>query len=211
MGHRIKMDDDNKEPGWKDKLEEWWVMNPIVDWIYDHTVKPYRTYKEMLARMFFWAWHMRWSWDFDAHTIYDMILLKLKKLEYVFEKHGHCCWQEPGDEEYFRMEALKEAIAVCDRIANKSDHDYVDGLNEAHDKKWGELETNMLDNPTKEEDKVPAGVIFRSWRKNAKTKEDEEKEREEYRAIMMQHHEAREADKKRLFELLHEHLDGWWD
>lgn len=193
----------------KEKIHERWLFSPTVEWVHNHTIRPYYKYTEMLKRMIFWGWNMRWSWDFDAQTIYDVLLLKLKRLKESFDHEGHLCWQNPGDVDYYRMEALIRAIELCDKLANRDDYDYIDGLMEAHDEKWGELKTNMSE-PSPEDHK-DGYIVFRCWRAKAVTKEEKELERKEYVSIMSTQYAARESDTEEFFKILNKHIKGWWD
>lgn len=88
-------------------------LSEYLDWVFKLR-GTYRSYKEMFRRMLFWGWHMRWSWDFDAQTLYKMLQLKLSRLNYVFENHGHCVWNSDRDNK--RMRELREMIELFKRL-----------------------------------------------------------------------------------------------
>jgi len=169
-----------------------------------------RSKREMLDRMVFWGWNMRWSWDFDAHTIYDMLYYKLVRLEKVFTESGNCCWnQDPEYPDYKYMKSLRLAIKILKRLKDRDTPRYCIGLWERHDKKWGKLQSNMS-NPS-EEDKTPSGTIFRTWREKANTPELKEQERKEWRALLELDGIIYERDKRNFFKILERDLHYWWD
>ena len=57
-----------------------WQQIYLSDW-FDPFYKAYKwlTDWSRLQRFFFWGWNMRYSWDWDAHTVYDMLHLKYKR------------------------------------------------------------------------------------------------------------------------------------
>lgn len=76
---------------------------------------------EKIKRMIFWGWKMRNSYDYDAHTIYEMLQWKLERLLHVFKYDGHCVWNNSEDNK--RMKDLKEAIELLKRKNSADDDD----------------------------------------------------------------------------------------
>lgn len=81
----------------------------------------FRSNYEMLKRMIFWGWNMRHSYDFDAHSIYLMLHLKLERV-YGAMKNGNCLWND--DESNNRMRKLLEAKGLAKRIYDEKYSSY---------------------------------------------------------------------------------------
>lgn len=209
----LKRTEDLDERSFRYKL--WLGMTgiPPLDWLSDRysTVERwFRSKYEMLGRMCFWAWKMRYSYDWDGHYVYDLLYDKLDRMQKTMSSDGNCVWNSsPEEPEYETMRKLIRAVELVKRIKDRDAHRYLEEFHQAHEEKWGQLESNFL-NPAPE-DKRENGTIVRMWRKNATTEEEKKQERLELRAIWNTDHEAREADKKELFDLLRDELDNWWD
>jgi hypothetical protein len=54
-----------------------------------NAVTSVRAFYECVKRFFFWGWKLRKSYDFDSHTIYEMLNLKYRRIEKALE-NGHC-------------------------------------------------------------------------------------------------------------------------
>ena len=185
-----------------------------LDWIIDFFYSKYRSCRakyEAIKRSIFWARKMHYSYDFDGHTIYEMLYLKLDRMEKCMSEHGHCVWNScPEEPEYELMLKLRRARDLAKNLSSISPHDRLPELQKTHDEKWGKLETNI--GKMLESDKTPEGnYIFRSWRKNANTKEEKEQERKEQRIIWKKQNEAHLDDMIEFFEILKYNLEDFWD
>ena len=176
------------------------MFTKLADAWYD-VVGWFKSKLEMLERMLFWGWHMRWNWDFDGHCLYDIIYLKLDRLYKCHRDYGHCVWnQEEDATEYRDMVALRLAVRVAKRLAERGDTFYCKGLHDRHEAKWGKIDI-----------KFESSIMMISSIPNANTPELIEQERKESRYLYEMDHKIRERDKKILFTLLRKKLDGWWD
>jgi hypothetical protein len=73
--------------------------------------------QETIERFFYWGWKLRKSHDFDFAFLEEMMLLKLKRMEKCFKKHGNTVWcQVPDAPEYKHMRALELAIRLLERL-----------------------------------------------------------------------------------------------
>lgn len=190
------------------KPEMGWIF-----WIKEHTIwkieSLWNRYTERIARSYAFA-KIGWlNYDFDAHTVWELLEFKLKRIHPVLV-NGHAVQKDED------MNALLEAIEICKRL---KDEDYDDKYYAIHDAKWGELETNLdrrdsnsdEDVASRDEDGKPLSFFWRSWRKNANTEELKEQEREETRAIYENSHKDYIADLDRLNEIFKKHFKTWWD
>lgn len=85
--------------------------------------------KETLGRMIYWGWKMRNSYDFDAHTVYDILHHKLDKIHQAALKDPYHVWTEPNTK---LMKRLKEASILAKRI--REDNYQIRAFQEADEK-----------------------------------------------------------------------------
>ena len=151
-----------------------------------------REYYEILERMLFWAWTMRYSYDFDAHTNYLVLHHKLRRQYECFRDHGHCVWND--DVNNNRMRKLHEAMMLAKRL--HEDHYDMRAFDEADerfrfvmdilsDEKYNRIETRYLDTPERAE-------MFRKGRAKM-------------------YHQQKEYERKRFYYLLEKYTDHFWD
>jgi hypothetical protein len=176
----------------------WWF------WIKEHTVywleDRYHRYTERIGRSWAFA-RIGWlNYDFDFSTTWDLLAFKMKRIHKTLEE-GHCV-QEKED-----MGALLEAIAICERLSLDQ---YKLKYHEEHDKKWGELETNLDEVASRDEKGHPLSYRWKSWRKGVKP-ENEEQERQEFRQCWEKGENDRLADLDRLNVILKTYSMRWWD
>jgi hypothetical protein len=173
---------------------KYWTIYPIESW--------YHRYKERISRSWAFA-KMAWlNYDFDAHTIWEILEFKLKRVLNVLENFAHL---EQQDEDLL---ALKEAIAICGRL-HADDYDMI--RHAEHDKKWGELPDWTTKPSTFDaKGKVLTHEIIMGERPLV-TPENKEQERKEFRESWEKAAEDRKADIDRLALLLKNHLQSWWD
>jgi len=91
---------DYREALWKIQDIFWYSW---TDWL--------RAKYEMLERMIFWGWNMRWSYDFESLECYEMLYLKLKRVYECHRDHGNCMWNSnPLNKD---MKRLREAVGLA--------------------------------------------------------------------------------------------------
>lgn len=66
---------------------------------------------EQIQRFFFWGWKLRNSHDWDSHTIYEMLYLKLDRIYDTMKKDSHLMWN--SDEKNNGMRKLLEAKGLA--------------------------------------------------------------------------------------------------
>lgn len=198
--------EDKKNPTLKEKIHLWYLESEVVDFVLDWTYYPYRKLVERTKRFFFWGWKMKDNHDWDGQFVYDVLCLKLERMEKCFKEDGNCVWnQSPEEPEYKSMKLLEEAITIGKRLRDMDTRDYLPELTKAHDEKWGELKMNTA--PIEDSTSVRC-IIGRS---KVVTDEDKEKEREEQMAIWKKQEKMHTRDKQRFFKLLRDNLSSWWD
>lgn len=181
-----------------------------LDFFSDFVYNRYRSIRKLYAtvnRFFYWGWKLRNNYDWDGYCVYEMLALKLKRMEVEMKKHGNCMWNsEPDSEEYQLMRRLERAAELAHKLNETDTLGYFPELLEAHRKKWGEI--RFVDT----EEKLSNGMTgFRVKRDGVKTEEDEKLCRQEHREIMDKQYAAREADKAEFFKILREDLENFWD
>jgi hypothetical protein len=173
-----------------------WEQIYLSDW-FDYIYAPlkaYRKYREMLGRMFFWAWKMRWSWDFDANTVYEMLHLKLSRVHDCMKEHGHLEWNANHDSNLMRK--LAEAKMLAKKL---SDENYRQNVERFYDMYKREKARN--------------GWLEKSLAKyHPKAKPINEKLHSYFFKKAAERDDAERAyDKKRLYYLMDKYLESWWD
>lgn len=158
----------------------------------------------MLQRMIFWGWKMRWSWDFDSHGIYDMIYLKLDRIQNCFNKNGHCVWNRNNDTK--GMKKLRVAKELAKRLF---EDDYIIRACDEHEVIWGECRTHSK--PIFIGGKTDYGSSITFSHDLAITEKQIKQCRKDYRRIHSKYDRMKVEDRKQLFQLLEKNLNQWWD
>jgi hypothetical protein len=185
-----------KPDPWADFWED------ILDKIYYEPISKYNQYCEMLNRMFYWGWYMRWSYDFDAQTMYEMLYRKLDRVYCCMRDHSHLMWNSNEDNRLMRE--LREARELAYRMW----HDEYDmkAFYEMEEK-FGKLET--WSEPAEYSEKF--GQLYR-WRSLwGGSQEKDEAARPIYARRNEHWRKVKEFHKKRLFHLLDKNIEAWWD
>jgi len=154
-----------------------------------------------LARMIYWGWFMRDSYDWDFYHLEVMMLAKLKRMRKEMTTNGHCSWcvTPEEDSEGGLLNKLDLAIYLLNRQVNRNVVGYAVGTHAKHDAKWGEIKWDWK-----------SGYV-KIWRDNASTPELETQERQEYRLVMDMDDKIYSRDRKILYYILEKHGPGWWD
>lgn len=172
------------------------AFKTYIYWPVEHN---YRVYSERISRSFAFA-RIGWlNYDFDSGFLYDLMSFKLKRIQKVL-LDGHAI-QENND-----MDALKEAIKICDRLRECN---YEDKYLRQHDKKWGGIRSKHI--PNYDENGKHTTTTWQTSRAKAKTPKQKTKERNEFRVCWESGEADRLADLTRLFEIFKNHERTWWD
>lgn len=154
----------------------------------------YHTYTERIKRSYAFA-KMGWlNYDFDSAFLYEVMIFKMKRIHKTL-KNGHAIQEKEN------MDALKEAIKICERLYNGR---YEDKYYKEIDKKFGKIKSEC----------IPSENGLTEWkmsRTKVKTKKQREKEREALRQLIINSDKDRRADIDRLAEILKNHEPSWWD
>lgn len=154
---------------------------------------------ERLTRSLAFAIHGWMHYDFESAYIYDLMAFKMKRVLKCLET-GHAI-QEDED-----INALKEAIEICERLFNGN---YDDKYHEEHNKKWGEIESEHI--PIVDADGKVRSYRWETARSGVKTPAQEKKERKEFMKTWENGEKDRVKDLNRLNEILIKHEPSWWD
>lgn len=161
------------------------VKDFIVIEIYYTVESFFNRYIERISRSLAFAKRGWLHYDFESAYLYDIMAFKLKRI-YPVLKNGYAVQEKEN------MDALKEAIAICERLFAGN---YDDKYHKAHNKKWGKID--ILDD--------------KRHRVKAKTPAQKEQERKEFMKCWEDGEKDRIADLDRLNEILKKHEPTWWD
>lgn len=152
---------------------------------------------EQINRMYCWAFRSRYSYDFDGHTMYDMIYYKLDRMYRCFLNYGNCVWND--GENTVGMKKLRIARQLAWRLAH---HDYEEYRDKILDLKYGKSEMDFVAS------KYGSRVLFK--RNGIDVRSIESYSKDLLRLANMSALQ-RKNEKELLFKLLAKHLDSWWD
>lgn len=176
----------------KYNLDEKW--EDFMDLIWYNRVSWVTSKFQMLSRMIFWGWYMRNSYDFDAHTIYDMLEMKLDRLYYVFKHHSHCVWN--SDVENKDMRRLCEARGLAHKLAKGDYMRHYTKITKTYRVSYDKNDISIrigIRYPS--ENKLISNDYYRKLSKRAWNLDEAE----------------RKTDQDRLFFLLNTRINHWWD
>lgn len=135
--------------------------------------------------------------DWDHTFLYKVLRFKLSNMERYSRNNGH----------HVNSERDANRIKICVNLLNRLLNDeYHDIVFKKHYEKWGKPKfnwTDIKDRPNYSELKI--------IKPNVVTKEDEEKESNEYRNLMQIEANSRQRDIDYLFEIIRKHHQEWWD
>lgn len=148
---------------------------------------------ESIKRFFYWGWKLRHSYDFDAHSIYPMLQLKLERVYNEMLNNSHLVWN--SDPNNKQMRKLKEAGLLAERLS--SDRYELKAFTDTEEKfgysrTWKKLDNGMLSYKSKwvKNDKL-GGLYFKSR--------------------ITYYSNLRKAELKRFHHLLERYTSNWWD
>ena len=180
------------------KIKE--VLYNIKEWIEDKFI-PVRVWLEYRARLKAWKPILKADRDFDSHSLYPILHLKLSRI-YHDMKNGHAVHTKE------EMAALRRCIKLA-KTLNKDAYDQIEYRK--LDKKWGKIKSKST-KVEGSEDK-PGGPYYRydMWRPKANTKAQKAQERKDTKKAWTDAEKARVADRTELFTLMTKWLPSWWD
>lgn len=143
---------------------------------------------EKIKRMLFWGWKLRDSYDFDAHTIYEILYLKLDRVYNVMLNNSHLMWNDSPDTPGMRR--LREARDLALRFSQ----DFEEYDHRAFD------ETRKLFGPSNMQ--FTDNGVTSDWGEDA----------HRYLNIRRKHwNKVKSEQHKRLFYLIEKYTCHWWD
>lgn len=149
---------------------------------------------QTLERMLFWGWKMRHSYDFDAHTVYEAIHLKLERIHKCMKENGHLEWN--SDESNNLMRKLAECKGIAKKLAEENYRRHCTTFHETYRTK---RQTSSWLDEAMERHYPKARVI------------DEKTYSHFFKKAIEADNLEKNADKKRLYYLLDKYLEQWWD
>ena len=174
-------------------VTKWFKINR---WL-DKLDTQWRNLKHGVKNIIIWfptVWKDRW---WDHHFFFVILHKKLSLMEKNFREHGHHLNHEKD------ADKMKRCVLLLDRIIKDEYHDMVF---KNHDEKWGDIDFKFT--PCEDREGYSELDIIRS---NAKTKEEKEQERQEFRRIMRNPEKLLQQDVDTLFKFLNKHIRTWWD
>ena len=157
------------------------------------------------TRFFWWiiksaqySWFLRKDFDWDYSYILMLLQFKLRRTRKQILENNMIVHTE---------EVAAQIKHAEDLIQNWRDDNFCEDLHKAHDKKWGE--TVDLSEPFERD-----GRTYYTWnmsREKATTKELQEQESKEQRAIYDAHEKAKEENFDELFSHMRLYMESWWD
>ncbi len=184
--------------------EEWHEVRYHAWKIWSDLIQPYRAVKYVFWRM--WKYRsILWNdFGWDHGFLLELLELKFLNMAKYHRDHGITASRDEISMELF------ECAELCHRIHKD---EYAEAEIAAHEAKWGKL--HHEDIPLNDEygtDKLgrPRMYQMKLWRDGANTPELEEQEITEHRVIWDLEKQRKEADLKRLGELIQK-MENWWD
>jgi hypothetical protein len=160
---------------------------PILDGVLSDVFSFFRRYYNRISRSLAYAKFGYTNYDYECQFIYPFISFKLKRIK-------KCLLSGYGVQEQTDLDALDEAVAICDRLFNEC---YEDKYMINHDIKWGE--STFTFDP------------FTSTRKYRITEEDKTEEWKEHLDILNKAEKDKEVDMDRLAYIMKNNFPNLWD
>lgn len=143
-------------------------------------------------------WHfnvLRYDYDFDANSLYNIINYKLKRTEIALI-NGFC------DHDRQKLKAIRLAIKLSNRL-------YKNFYDELQYKRQSALWGELLTWTTPHEDTEYVQMHFRY--EKAITEEEKKQSTEDHMKLGYAMEALRNRDKRNLFFILDKYIDSWWD
>lgn len=132
-------------------------------------------------------WNDR-NWDY--HYIFVILRHKLNLMEKAIRNNNNHTEAERDADQ------IKECVEILDRLINDV---YFDLAYKEYEEKWGELQFRVENNQLKIN------------KPNVQTPEEHEEERHDFKNATMKEHVMKENDIHKLFALMRNNIQGWWD
>ena len=145
-----------------------------------------------------WFWVIFNDRDWDHTYLFIIMRKKLENMARLHRYHGHL------EKSKFYAAQMEECVKILKRL--EDDWCYHKQAFKDHDKKWGELKTVDYEIPGE-----PDLIGIHIYRENAKTEEDIETELEEHRTCFNHQVKLKNTDLDRLFKVMRENCESWWD
>jgi hypothetical protein len=170
-----------------------------IQYRYYEFTKTIRRYYEMTRRMIYWAKKMRYSYDFDGHTIYYMLYCKLDRMYACFRDYSHCVWNSSESKPHMKK------LRVIRELAKRLDKDDYSTHTNFHNNKWGKpkMTFEKIENST--------SSLMHINRDNIKTKKDKELERKDFRRAITKDDLQKVYEREYFFKMLSKYLPDLWD
>jgi len=185
------------------KALEYWILIQEKIWDIQHGIKSFLYNScDNIKNVYEWfpiIWKDR-HWDYG----YFLIIMK-KKLELMRDHfNSDMAISEPAKEDAKKM---NECIQILDRMID--DLRYGKNCFDEMDEKWGKLNLTFEEKSNINED-IEFGQIFLN-REKVKTKEDKEKQREDFKKCLEAEEQERQKDYDDFFNTLKKEVRKWWD
>mgnify|MGYP001611730826 FL=1 len=123
--------------------------------------------------------------DYDYVFIYRLLQFKLSMVRKRYENNDFFVGQDDA------VKHLAECDTILERLLNDN---YVENEYDQFEEKWGEV------------------IINKTFKRaNVLTEEDKKQEREDVINLSKLEDDRKNNDKKRLFEILNDNIEKWWD
>jgi len=148
-----------------------------------------------------WKWFKvgYYDYDWDFQSIIDVLDFKLTNMRDYFATSDIA----EGDEQ--RAREIDEALYLIDLL---NENEFAEEERAAHEKRWGEFKHEFI--PVMPEHPRTT-YEWKAWFTKAKDETEEEQARQELIEIMRLEHERYSETFRKLFEIIGEFAQGWWN
>lgn len=193
------MDSKNKN---NEKFVGKFILTKLVEFGKFEIFYPVRRIAKSIKRSYDYAKQGWNSHDWDDFHLYDDITFKVKRMRAFFastdtvtnDKH---CKQT--------VKEMDEVLKLLDKVPYDPFGEYYDKYEAEITKKYGKL--RMYTTELEEEENTSRLHMMRDKEDYTNAKKLETAQRRAWTKAFKE----RERDKKKVFELLNKHIDGWWD
>lgn len=175
-----------------------------IRWPYTYITSVFWKKLSRALAFFKFGWNNK---DWDCGFLHELVLFKLKRMQYEFIYHGH--HSEDCENYKPKMKSLALAIKLLDRYTSPGNKYYTKYIDK-HDEKWGKLEFKDYPSEVDKDGYVRSYGIFMD-RKNVLTEEDKEQQRLEFLAAYESDEFRRERDLRIVYQIITKYHQYWWD
>ena len=136
-----------------------------------------------LSNFFYWGWKLRENYDWDYSFLYEIIYLKLERMERIFRNKSYA----------INSKKHAKQIMVAKNLAKRLMDENYDFYETDFYKKWGGHEI-----------KIENGLIEFIYPNVSDYNKNQ-------RIAIMRDNSKKSEDKKALFDLLEKQIEYWWD